>query len=94
MKDDQDAISVEMAVDIFHKSEIDSSSQLLGILNSIKCPSTRSLVCMLPGLIGTEEAVKPVRDRYHFLREEYPEENYGHGPLLALYEFGGRYGSG
>ena len=64
LKDNQDAIFVEMAVDIFHKSEIDSSSQLLGILNSIKDPYTHSLVCMLLGLIGTEEAVKPVGGCY------------------------------
>lgn len=93
LKDNHDAIFVEMAVDIFHKLKTDSSSRILGILNSIKDPYTCSLVCMLLGLIGTEEAVKPVRDCYHFLREEYPE-NYEQWPLLALYEFGGLYGSG
>lgn len=94
LKDNRNAIFVEMAVYIFHKSEIESSSQLLGILNLIKDPYTRYLVCMLPGLIGAEEAVKPVWDCYHFLREEYPEENYEQRPLPAVYEFGGRYGSG
>lgn len=93
LKDNQDAIYVEMAVDIIHKSEIDCSSQLLKILNSIKDPYTLSLVCMLLGLIGTGEAVKPVWDCYHFLMEKYPEENYEQGPLLALYEFGERSGS-
>jgi hypothetical protein len=93
LKDDQDVMFVEMAVDIFHRSKIDSSSRILGVLNSIKDPCTCSLVCMLPGIIGTEEAVKPVRDCYHFLREAYPE-NYEQGPLLELYEFGGLYGSG
>ena len=93
LKGDQDATFVEMAVDIFHKSKIDSSSRIPGILNSIKDPCTCSLVYMLLGPAGTEEAVKPVRDCYHSLRGAYPE-NYEQGALLTLYEFGGLYGSG
>ena len=87
LKGNRDAIFVELAVDIIHKSEIDCSSQLLGILNSIRHPYTLSLVCMLLGLIGTRGAIKPVWNCYHFLKAEYPEEDYEQGPLLGLYEF-------
>jgi len=93
LKENQDDCFAELAVDIIHKSEIDCSSQLLGILNSIKQPYTLSLVCMLLGLLGTREAIKPVWDCYYFLKEEYPEEDYEQGPLLALYEFKSRFGS-
>lgn len=92
LKGNRDATFVELAVDITHKSEIDCSSQLLGILKSIRHPYTLSLVCMLLGLIGTREAIKPVWDCYYFLKEEYSEEDYEQGPLLALYEFKNRFG--
>lgn len=93
LKDNQDDVFVELGVRIIHESKIDCSTQLLGILDSIKHPHTLSLVCLLLGLIGPREAIQPVWNYYHFLRDNYPEETYEQGPLLALYEFKERFGS-
>ena len=61
-------------------------------LDSIEYPYTLSLVYLLLGFIGGSEAIRPVWNYYHFLREKYPEESYDQGPLLALYEFRARFG--
>jgi hypothetical protein len=46
----------------------------------------------LLGLIGPGEAIQPVWNCYHFLKDNYPEEAYEQGPLLALHEFKNRFG--
>ena len=92
LKDNQDDVFVELAIQIIYESRIDCSSQLLGILDSIKDPYTLSLVCLLLGLIGPKEAIQPVWNYYHLLKDNYPQKNYEQGPLLALYEFKERFG--
>ncbi|MCK4613773.1 MAG: hypothetical protein KAU14_03135 [Thermoplasmata archaeon] len=92
LRDNQDDTFAELAIQIIYESKIDCSSQLLGILDSIKDPYTLSLVCLLLGLIGPKEAIQPVWNYYHYLKEEYFQKNYEQGPLLALYEFKERFG--
>jgi hypothetical protein len=90
LRDNQDDVFVELGVKIIYESKIDCSLELLRLLDSIKDSYTLSLVCLLLGLIGPKEAIQPVWNYYHFLRDEYPEETYEQGPLLALYEFSRR----
>lgn len=92
LKDNQDDLFVELGIKIIYESKINCSFELLQILGTIKDPYTLSLVCLLLGLIGPQEAIQPVWNYYHFLRDEYPEETYDQGPLLALYEFKERFG--
>lgn len=92
LKDTQDDTFAELSIGIIYESKIDCSSQLLGILDSIKDPYTQSLVCLLLGLIGSREAIQPVWNYYHFLKDKYPQEAHEQGPLLALYEFKQRFG--
>ncbi|MEW6619058.1 MAG: hypothetical protein AB1422_06895 [bacterium] len=87
LRDNRDDTFVEIGIQIIYESQIDCSSQLLGILDSIKDPYTLSLVCLLLGLIGPKEALQPVWNYYHFLKDKYFQEQYAQGPLLALYEF-------
>lgn len=91
LKENKDDVFVELAIKIIYESEIDCSSQLLEILDSIKHPYTLSLLCLLLGLIGPEESIQPVWNCYHFLKNKYPKESYDQGPLLALYEFNDRF---
>lgn len=91
LKDDQNDTFIELAICVIYESKIDCSSQLLGILDSIKDFYTQSLVCLLLGLIGPREAILPVWNYYHLLKDKYPQENYDQGPLLALYEFKERF---
>lgn len=90
LKDNQDDLFVELGIRIIYESKIDCAEHLLRILDSISEPHTLSLVCLLLGLIGSKEAIQPVWNYYHFLRDKYPEETYEQGPLLALYEFKAR----
>ena len=92
LRDNQDDTFVELAIQIIYESKIDCSSHLLGILDSIKDHYTLSLVCLLLGLIGPKEAIQPVWNYYHFLKDKYFQKNYEQGPLLALYEFKERFG--
>lgn len=86
LKGNQNDTFVELAVSIIYESKADCSSQLLEILPSIKHPYTLSQVCMLLGLIGKREAIRPIWNYHHFFKERYPKEGYDQGPLLALYE--------
>ncbi|MEW6609184.1 MAG: hypothetical protein AB1414_17360 [bacterium] len=87
LRDNRDDTFVEVAIQIIYESKIDCSYQILGILDSIKDPYTLSLVCLLLGLIGPKEALQPVWNYYHFLKDKYFQKHYEQGPLLALYEF-------
>lgn len=92
LKENEDDLFVELGIRIIYESKIDCAEHLLKILDSISEPHTLSLVCLLLGFIGPKEAIQPVWNYYHFLREKYPEETYEQGPLLALYEFKERFG--
>ena len=92
LKDNKDAVFVELGVRIICESKIDCSSELLRILDSIKDPYTLSTICLLLGFIGSKEAIQPVWNYYHFFRNAYPEKTYEQGPLLALCEFRARFG--
>jgi hypothetical protein len=93
LKNNRNDVFVELAVQIIYESKIDCSSHLLNILDFIKDPYTLSLVCLLLGLIGPKEAIKPVWDYFHILKVKYPNsmDNFEQGPLLALYEFKHRF---
>ncbi len=91
LKFNRDDVFVELAVRIICGSKIDCSVCLLGILDNIEYPYTLSQVCLLLGFVGTREAVLSLLWNYfHYLREEYPQEYFCEGPLLALAELNRR----
>jgi hypothetical protein len=77
---------VEQAVRIIYMSGINCSAALLKLISSPIDAYALSLICVLLGLLGRAEALKPLWDCFHFFKEKYPEESFSQGPLLGLYE--------
>jgi len=78
---------VEQAIRIIYESKIDCSSALLKLIASSAIDVyALSLICMVLGMMGCQEALKPLWDRFHFFKERYPKENFSQGPWLGLYE--------
>ena len=77
---------VEQAVRIIYMSGINCTAALLKLISSPIDAYALSLICVLLGLLGSAEALKPLWDRFHFLKEKYPEESFSQGPLIGLYE--------
>lgn len=87
LEEPQFASFVELAAQIIYRSRRDVSSELLALV-ARPAPSAHalSLVCMLLGMFGVEQARKPLWDCFHFSRERFPQRNYEQGPLIGLYE--------
>ena len=84
---------VEVAIQIIYRSKVDCSAELLDLIKvPIENAYTLSLLSLLLGLVGTEDAIKPLWDRYHFFKERFPREHYMQGPLFGLYELALRHG--
>ena len=78
---------VEQAIRIIYESKIDCSSILLKLIASSPIDAyALSLICMVCGMTGSQEALKPLWDRFHFFKEKYPEENFYLGPWIGLYD--------
>jgi hypothetical protein len=92
LRNNQDDAFAELAVEIIYESGVDYGGHLLDTLDSISDPYTCSLVCMLLGLIGSRDAIRPVWNYYHYFKNKYPHETFDQGPLLALYEMKKRFG--
>ncbi len=90
LKSSRNDVFVELAVKVIYSSKMDSFVRLLGVLDNIEYPYTLSQVCLLLGFVGTREAVLPLWNCFHYLKEEYRQEYFCEGPLLALAELNGR----
>lgn len=77
---------VEQAVRIIYMSRIDCTAALLKLISSPIDAYALSLICVLLGLFGRTEALKPLWDYFHFFKEKYPEESFSQGPLIGLFE--------
>lgn len=78
---------VELSARIIHESKMDCSSALLKIITSSPVDAyTISIICLVVGMSGSKEALKPLWDFFHFFKEKYPDENFSQGPWLGLYE--------
>jgi len=78
---------VELAVSILHKSSSDHSSELLSLIRlPVKNPYALSQLCVLAGMVGHKDHIKPLWDCYHFFKERYPDKSYDQGPLIGLWE--------
>lgn len=86
LKSNTNDFLVESIIKFIYHSKNDNTKLLLSALPSIKVAYNFSMTCMLLGLIRNKDAIKPLWDCYHFLKEEYPNKKYNQGPLLALFE--------
>jgi hypothetical protein len=91
LKDNTNDFLVERCIKFIYNSKFNQSNKILDALPSIKVAHNLSMACLLLGLIGNKEAIKPLWDCYHFLKEEYPSKSYNQGPLLALSEIKNKY---
>ena len=77
---------VELSAQIIHESKIDCSSALLKLLASSPHDAyALSIICLVLGMIGPKEALKPLWDCFHFFNAKYPKEHFSQGPWLGLY---------
>lgn len=77
---------VEQAIRIIYESKIDCSPILLELIASSAIDAyALSLILMLLGMTGSQEALKPLWDYFHFFKEKYPRENFFQGPWIGLY---------
>ena len=87
----QDDCFIELAIRILYESKIDPSLALLELINSSPLNAyALSVICLLIGMTGPQQSLKPLWDRFHFFEEKYPRENFSQGPLLGLYELRAR----
>ena len=55
----------------------------------IRDPYARSMACVVFGMHDCEEMIPMLLREYERFREDYPDEEYEQGPLLALYQLYG-----
>jgi hypothetical protein len=84
-------VFIEHAARIIPKCKVNYSNELLDILSEIRNPYALSLVCIVIGFIGDEEAIPFMIHKYNELKNTYPHETYEQGPLLALTELDARF---
>jgi hypothetical protein len=83
-------VFVELAVKTIKKAKNNYCDQLLEILDDIRSPYAVSLVCIVIGFLGNEDAI-PVLLKKHKELKAYKNENYEQGPLLGLYQMDDRF---
>ena len=78
---------VEQAIRVIYESKIDCSGSLLKLITSSAMDAYAvSLICIVCGMTGSQEALRPLWDYFHFLKEKYSEKNFSQGPWIGLYE--------
>jgi len=82
-------VFVELAVKTIKKAKNNYCDQLLEILDDIRSPYAVSLVCIVIGFLGNEDAI-PVLLKKHKELKAYKNENYEQAPLLGLYQMDDR----
>lgn len=80
--------AIHVLFDFATRQHMDLEGVILGILGEIPTAYTLSLLCVLLGLIGSENAVPPIWRAYWYLRAT--KLKYINGPLLALGELADR----
>ncbi len=90
LRSDHDTF-IENAVRILAKSEGNYSEQLRQRYSEFRSPYVKSLVCILLGRRAAEDIIPWMMDRFYEMESLYPDESYGQGPLLALYELSDRF---
>ena len=77
----------ELAIQVIYRSEQEAAGELLALVTEPRASAyDLSLICMLLGMVGTETAIKPLWDCFHFFKERFPHRTYLQGPLIGLYE--------
>ena len=87
LRHDQNHCFVELSARILFESKIKCVAPLLRLIESTSLDAyTLSVLCLLLGMTGGLEVLKPLWDRFHFFKEKFPQENFSQGPLTGLWE--------
>lgn len=70
---------------ILANTEREYIEELARIYPEIRNPYAKSIACLVFGVQDVESAVPLLLREYQRMKEEYPEERFCQGPLLALY---------
>jgi len=77
---------IETAFHIFAEADDSVIEPLKELYPDIRDPYARSMACMVFGMHDCEEMIPMLLREYERFREDYPDEEYEQGPLLALYQ--------
>ena len=76
---------IEAAVYILAHAEQDYVDQLKDMYPEIGNPYTQSMACLVFGMQKQEDTLPLLLSEYERLKQEYPDESFCQGPLLAIY---------
>lgn len=80
---------IETAFHIFAEADDSVIEPLKELYPDIRDPYARSMACVVFGMHDCEEMIPMLLREYERFREDYPDEEYEQGPLLALYQLYG-----
>lgn len=86
-------VFIENSINIIAQCEKSYSKEIISRLEDIRSPYGLSLACILLGIIGDEDIIPLIYDKYFELKKLYPETKYSYaqGPLISLYELAVRF---
>lgn len=80
---------IETAFHIFAEADDSVIEPLKELYPDIRNPYARSMACVVFGMHDCKEMIPMLLREYECFREDYPDEEYEQGPLLALYQLYG-----
>ena len=84
-------VFIENAVRLLAKSKVDYSAALFTQLDAVRSPYVQSLICIVVGFRGNENVIPSMMQRFLDMKNQYPNETFAQGPLLALCELQNRF---
>lgn len=76
---------IETAINVFYKADIRYINELKSMYYDIRSPYAQSLLCLIFGIRKLENIVPFLLKEYERLKNDYPNESFSEGPLLAIY---------
>ena len=80
---------IETAFHVLAEADDSVIEPLKELYPDIRDPYARSMACVVFGMHDREEMIPMLLREYERFREDYPDEEYEQGPLLALYQLYG-----
>lgn len=80
---------IETAFHVFAEADDSIIEPLKELYPDIRSPYAQSMACVVFALHDREEMIPFLLKEYERFQEEYPEEEYEQGPLLALHQLYG-----
>ena len=80
---------IETAFHVLAEADDSVIEPLKELYPDIRDPYARSMACVVFGMHDCEEMIPMLLREYERFREDYPDEEYEQGPLLALYQLYG-----